>query len=166
MCRLSAQYTGFSRIDIIQVHRMGRAREKKSVDKARNKAKKFDASLGRFGESCGARFTATQTGSSIASVKYWMKKSKDPNFRVSGHGGIRRSFKIEKTNEVIAAIQELLNHRRSVRVKDMCDYVLLQTGHRVSLTYVKCLLATSGITYGAIFPLWPLGIFLTPIMTL
>lgn len=143
----SSQYTGYFRIDNFQIHRMEYATEKKSVDKARNKAMKSDGPS----QSCGTRFTDRQAGSSIASAKYWMKRSKDPNFRASGHGGNRRSFKIEKTSEVVVAIQELLNRRGSVRVKDMCDYVLLQTGHRVSPAYVKCLLATSGITYGAIF---------------
>lgn len=124
-----------------------RKKLKKSIEKARQRAKDADRQLGLVAQQYGAATGARVCQESYGKAYYWKKKVEDPFWKPGSHGGHRIGFSAEKEEAIVQALKGLLFSRCTVSVPVMVDHILITTGHAVSQTYVKGLLATVDMTY-------------------
>jgi hypothetical protein len=87
-------------------------------------------------------------GVSIDKARYWMKKYDNPEWKQGSHGGLdRHKFLPEAKALMVNVILETLQNTPTAPCRMYRLAIMDTLKYRVSLSYVKSLIAGLGLTY-------------------
>lgn len=127
---------------------MVRVREEKRIVRLRCIKRAANEALGNTAAQMGTSYAASLFQTSKSRAKYWKRKILEPEWKKAAHGGSgRHQFHPEMTAKITAIILQIVDSQPTSTYRVYRRAIKDQLCFQVSLSYVKSLIASLGLTY-------------------
>lgn len=142
--------TSTQSIENCNYHGMTTTKERRRNERDRSRAQDSNWALGRVAVEFGTSVASSLHNVTVPKARYWKKKVLDPTFRNGELGGTRKQFHPDVEKAVCGALHRLVKNEPTLTIGMLAMRILDETGHMVSKSYIKIVLAAADWTYGAV----------------